>query len=34
VGYSGDRLTYRYPIDFLDQHMDLVFHDGKAMIYR
>jgi uncharacterized membrane protein len=34
VAYAGDRLTYRYPIDFLDQRMDLVFHDGKAMIYR
>jgi uncharacterized membrane protein len=34
VEYGGDRLSYRYPIEFLDQHKDLVFHDGRAVIYR
>jgi uncharacterized membrane protein len=34
VEHGGDRLAYRYPIAFLDENKDLVFHDGKAVIYR
>lgn len=34
VWYSGDLLTYRYPIELLEQHKDLIYSSGSSVIYR
>lgn len=34
VFYNGDNLTYRYPVQFLDDNKDLLYSNSKARIYR
>ena len=31
---DGDLITYEYPIDFLQEHKNLVYNNGGAEIYR
>lgn len=32
--YSGDLVTYRYPMDFLDQNKSLIYNNGGGRVYR
>jgi hypothetical protein len=34
ISYSGDLLTYAYPVHVLDRHLDLVYSSPGARIYR
>jgi uncharacterized membrane protein len=34
VWHGGSRLTYEYPIAFLSDRMDVLYHNGEAMIFR
>ncbi len=34
VFYTGDLLTYRYPLDDVDQHLDLLYDSPQARVYR
>lgn len=34
IFYSGDRITYRYPMGDLDRLLDLVYSSGKSRVYR
>jgi uncharacterized membrane protein len=34
VFYGGDLLTYRYPLEVLDDHKSLVYDNGRARVYR
>lgn len=34
VFYGGDQITYRYPIDFLDTHKDLLYSTAGSRVYR
>lgn len=34
VSVGGDRITYVYPLDFLDRNVDLIYDNGQAMIFR
>lgn len=34
IFYSGDRITYRYPIENLDRRLDLVYSAGASRVYR
>jgi hypothetical protein len=34
IFYSGDRITYKYPLGTLDRRLDLVYSSGASRIYR
>ncbi len=34
ISYNGDLVTYRYPLQFLDNHKDLIYANGGAAVYR
>jgi energy-converting hydrogenase Eha subunit A len=34
IFYSGDRISYRYPMSDLDRLLDLVYSSGRSRIYR
>ena len=34
VFYTGDLLTYTYPLEVLDRHLDLVYSSPEARVYR
>jgi hypothetical protein len=34
IFYTGDLLTYTYPLQDLDEHLDLVYSAPDARIYR
>ncbi len=34
IFYSGDRVTYRYPLSNLDRRLNLVYSSGQSRIYR
>ena len=34
IFYTGDLLTYRYPLGQVDQRMDLVYDAPQARVYR
>lgn len=34
VFYTGDLLTYRYPLDDVDRHLDLLYDAPQARVYR
>ncbi len=34
VFYSGDLITYKYPVEFLDRNKNLIFDNGAVRIYR
>jgi uncharacterized membrane protein len=34
IFYSGDRITYRYPMGDLDRLLDLVYSSGSSKVYR
>jgi hypothetical protein len=34
IFYSGDRITYRYPMSDLDRLLDLVYSSGSSRVYR
>jgi hypothetical protein len=31
---GGDTVSYRYPLEFLDQNKDLIYSSGGARVYR
>jgi uncharacterized membrane protein len=34
VSYSGNSITYNYPVEFLDQNKNLIYNDGGSKIYK
>jgi uncharacterized membrane protein len=34
ISYTGNLLTYTYPVQFLDNNKDLIYNNGSARIYR
>lgn len=34
VPFGGDRITYRYPLNFLDDNMDRIYSNGRSVVYR
>jgi hypothetical protein len=34
IFYSGDRITYKYPLGTLDRRLDLVYSSGASRVYR
>lgn len=34
VPYSGDQITFTYPLELVDEHKDRVYDNGEARVYR